>query len=360
MDGALKNTEKKVKSNIYCLNCGSKLRGDYCHKCGQKAADTNLNVWGFVMEYLYNAFMWDPKFLKTLWLLVRRPGILTKEFLSGKYVSQVHPLKLNMFMLFVFITMFMFFSGNKFVDNSLSFIADDERITSTVQVELIADNVEYLEKIESSPRDTVQLYAPLLLAEEYPDIITKIRVIEDTKGESLDKWIAVIPRFLIEEKIVLPGTDGFYRFGNEVEEVELAATLWAQMVKFTTRYFPLIVLFTAPFLSFSLRLVHWRKKLSSINRFIFSLHYTAFLELTIILIYLLHLIAKPSVPVLQWVLLTSSGIYLTTAFHNVYNANSWVKSAIKALYMILAYLTIILLVLICILIFAIIVVAAKQ
>ena len=110
----LNNAVDKDKLELpyeHCLNCGEKLNGMYCHKCGQKAADTNLNVWGFVMEYLYNAFMWDPKFLKTLWLLVRRPGILTKEFLSGKYVSQVHPLKLNMFMLFVFITMFMFFSG---------------------------------------------------------------------------------------------------------------------------------------------------------------------------------------------------------------------------------------------------------
>lgn len=360
MDGALKNTEKKVKSNIYCMNCGSKLRGEYCHKCGQKAADTNPNVWGFVMEYLYNAFMWDPKFLKTLWLLVRRPGILTKEFLSGKYVSQVHPLKLNMFMLFVFITMFMFFSGNKFVDNSLSFIADDERITSTVQVELIADNVEYLEKIESSPRDTVQLYAPLLLAEEYPDIITKIRVIEDTKGESLDKWVAVIPRMLIEDNILLPDADGYYSFKNKVEEVELVKTIWAQMVKVTTRYFPLIVLLTAPFLSFSLRLVQYRKKLTGINRFIFSLHYTAFLELTIILIYLLHLIAKPSVEILQWILLASSGAYLTAAFHNVYNASSWIKAAFKALYTILVYLTIILFVFMCICFFAIIAVAAKQ
>jgi hypothetical protein len=360
MDGALKNTEKKVKSNIYCLNCGSKLRGDYCHKCGQKAADTNLNVWGFVMEYLYNAFMWDPKFLKTLWLLVSKPGVLTKEFLAGKYVSQVHPLKLNMFMLFIFVTIFVFFSGAEKVNNSVISITDDERVTSIAQIELMIDNEELLNRLKTSERDTVQLIAPLLLAENHPDIITKIRVIEDTKGESLDKWVAVIPRMLIEDNILLPHADGYYSFKNKVEEVELVKTIWAQMVKVTTRHFPLIVLLTAPFLSFSLRLVQYRKKLTGINRFIFSLHYIAFLELSIILIYLLHLIAKPSVEILQWILLASSGAYLTAAFHRVYNANSWVKAAFKALYTILVYLTIILFVFMCICFFAIIVVAAKQ
>lgn len=354
------NSDKEDKSKKHCLNCGSKLKGEYCHNCGQQATDSNLTVRGFVMEYLYNAFMWDPKFLKTLWLLIRKPGTLTNDFLAGKYVSQVHPLKLNMFMLFVFITMFVFFSGKESVNNTVSSITDDERVSSLLQIEMMADDEETLNRMEASPRDTVKLIAPLLMAENYPNLITRISTIEDTGGESLDKWIAVIPSLLIEEKILLPDADGYYRFKTEVEEMEYTKSVWAQMVRFTSRYFPLIVLFTAPFLSLSLRLVQYRHKRSNINHFIFSLHYTAFLELSIILIYLLRLITGVSIPALQLVLVAASSIYLTIAFRRVYGISSWLKAGIKALCTSFTYLMIILFVLISIFIFAIVAVALES
>ena len=348
MNSALKSSEKETKNSVYCLNCGSKLRGNYCHNCGQQANISNLTVRGFVMEYLYNAFMWDPKFLKTVWLLSRKPGALTNEFMSGKYVSQVHPRKLNMFMLFVFITMFMFFSGTETVNSQVEEITNDEIVSSALNVGVIIDNEEYLNKIQSSPRDTVKLHAPLLLAERYPDIITNVRTIEDTNGESLDRWVAVIPTLLIEDGIATPDADGYYCFKTKPEEVELVEAIWAHMVKVTTRFFPLLVLFTAPFLSFSLRLLQRKEKRSSLSRFIFSLHYTAFLELSIIFIYLLYLTVGASIPALQLMLLTCSGVYLTMAFRRVYGAGSWLKAGIKALCMSIAYLMIILFVFICI------------
>ena len=360
MSGALQESGEKVKNNTYCLNCGSKLKGSYCHKCGQQATDSNLTVKGFIMEYLYNAFLWDPKFLKTFWLLIRRPGTLTNYFLSGKYTSQVHPVKLNMFMLFVFVTLFVFFSGKETVNNSVTFITNDERVSSLLQMQMIAEDDNYSNKIETSPRDTVHLLAPLLMAKEYPDIITRISTIEDTNGESLDKWIAIIPSLLIEDKIVLRDDDGYYYFKTEVKELEWVENIWTQMVEFTTRYFPLMVLFTAPFLAFSIRLVQRKKKRSSITHFIFSLHYTAFLELFIIFIYLLNLIFSPSIKVLQLILLIGSCCYLAIAFRRVYGTKSWFKVAIKSLYANLVYFMIILIVFICILLSAIITVAVNS
>ena len=353
MDNALNTSDKKTKNNKYCLNCGSKLRGYYCHNCGQRAKDSNITVMSFVMEYIYNAFMWDPKFFKTLKLLICKPGALTKQFLSGKYVSQVHPLKLNMFMLFVFITMFMFFSGKGTTSSPVATITNDEKMSSILHIGLIADNEEYSNKLQSSPRDTVKLLAPLLLAENFPDIAKNVGIIEDTKGESLDKWLAVIPTILIEDSIVSPNADGYYCFEGKSKELEMIEVVWAKTLALSTRFFPLIVLFTAPFLSFSLRLAQYRKKSSSINRFIFSLHYTAFLELFIIFIYLLYLIAEPSIPALQLLLLASSGIYLTIAFRRVYDIESWFKAGFKALYASVSYLMIILLAFIIVFIIAV-------
>ena len=84
-----------------CLNCGENLQGVYCHKCGQRATNATPKVWEFILEYMNNAFIWDSKCLPTMWHLIRRPGYLTNEFNAGKFVVYEHPLKLNMFFLFV-------------------------------------------------------------------------------------------------------------------------------------------------------------------------------------------------------------------------------------------------------------------
>ncbi|MBQ2011487.1 MAG: DUF3667 domain-containing protein, partial [Bacteroidaceae bacterium] len=102
--------EKGVAPYEKCLNCGTKLQGMYCHKCGQHASNPTPKVWEFILEYMNNAFIWDQNFFSTIWQLLRRPGYLTKVFNAGKFVAYENPLKLNMFFLFVFVSMFLLFS----------------------------------------------------------------------------------------------------------------------------------------------------------------------------------------------------------------------------------------------------------
>ena len=325
----------------HCLNCGTELNGMYCHVCGQQATSKTPTITGFVMEYLNNAFIWDPKFFQTLWTLVRRPGHLTNEFLSGKFTSQEHPLKLNMFLLFVFITLFFFFSGTEKMNDSVHILTDDERLFAGLQLEFLKDNQEYIGKIKESPLDTVLLQAPLFLAEKHPEILTNLETIENTHGEALDKWTAIVPHVLIEEKIIQPTDNGYYHFSPEAElgkeDYEIIRSVWTEMVDFITQYFPMIVLFTAPLLSMSLGFVQRKSKLPRIHHFIFSLHYTAFLEFLMMCIYLLHLTIAPSIEVLEWIMIIGSCGYLTIAFHQVYGTNTWFKALIKALFTSLVY-----------------------
>ena len=102
------NGDNSKETHItHCLNCGTEVTGKFCHECGQPVTKTPPTVGSFIMEYLNNAFIWDSQCLRTLWTLIRRPGQLTKEFLAGRIHLQENPLKLNMFILFIFITLFM-------------------------------------------------------------------------------------------------------------------------------------------------------------------------------------------------------------------------------------------------------------
>ena len=84
-----------------CANCLTPLTGPFCAQCGQHVADYHRSVWRFVVDFFDSAFSWDNKFFRTLGPLLRRPGWLTQEFMAGRRVRYVHPLRLFLFTSFV-------------------------------------------------------------------------------------------------------------------------------------------------------------------------------------------------------------------------------------------------------------------
>ena len=339
------NSKKKQAKLPYthCLNCGAELQGKYCHVCGQEATSKTPTVGAFLVEYANHAFIWDSNFFKTLWNLISRPGYLTKEFIAGKFASHEHPLKLNMFLLFVLITLFVFFAGTEKMSNSVHNLTHSESVRPGIQLEFLIKN-GYTERINESPRDTVHLLAPLFLVERYPEVLSNIETIEDTDGKGLDKWIAVLPHVLIEDSIVMLDESGYYRFNQQSKagenELKMVNTVWSEMVKLIAKYFPLLILFTAPFLAIALGIVQRKSRIPRIHHFIFALHYTAFLELLMICIFLLHLTLSPPMEWLQWVMIIGSCVYLTIAFRNVYGTTTWTMAALKALFTSVVYVLI--------------------
>ena len=327
----------------HCLNCGAELQGKYCHVCGQEATSQTPSVGAFIVEYANHAFIWDSNFFKTIWNLISRPGYLTKEFIAGKFASHEHPLKLNMFLLFVFITLFALFTGTDRMNRSMYKMTENEVVQEQIKFDYLLKN-EQPDKVQASSLDTITLVAPLLLAERHSKIVRCIDTIECTNEKGLDKWVAIVPQVLIEDEIFVMDESGDYRINPESKvgnaELELFYTLCTKMLDIISRYFPLFVLFTAPFLTLALRLVQRKSRLPRIHHFIFSLHYTAFLELLMICIYLLYLTVSPPIELLNWIMLIGSCLYLTMAFRRVYETQTWTGAALKALLTSLIYVLI--------------------
>jgi hypothetical protein len=339
------NSKKKHSKSPYthCLNCGAELQGKYCHVCGQEATSKTPTIGAFLVEYANHAFIWDSNFFKTLWNLIRRPGHLTKEFIAGKFASHEHPLKLNMFLLFVLITLFVFFAGTEKMSNSVHNLTQNEAVVAGVQFEFMIDKGE-LDTTLLSPQDTVLLLAPLFFADQHPGFIRCIDTLEYTNDKGLDKWIAVVPHTFIEDSIIVEYESGCYRLNQELKaaqkELMIINSTGQKMVDIIARYFPLLVLFTAPFLAMSLRFVQRKSRIPRIHHFIFALHYTAFLEVIMICIFLLHLTLSPPMWLLQCIMVIGSCLYLTIAFRNVYGTSTWTKAMLKALFTSVVYVLI--------------------
>jgi len=78
----------------HCQNCGAELVGPHCGQCGQAAIDYRRSFRHVIIDVLDSFLNWDSKFFATIGLLIVKPWRLTNEFLAGRRVRYLHPLRL--------------------------------------------------------------------------------------------------------------------------------------------------------------------------------------------------------------------------------------------------------------------------
>lgn len=77
-----------------CANCGTRLRGQVCHSCGQNSDDFHRPVWSLVKDVLDGLFSFDGRFWRTVPPLLVRPGHVTRAYLTGVRARYVQPFRL--------------------------------------------------------------------------------------------------------------------------------------------------------------------------------------------------------------------------------------------------------------------------
>ncbi len=102
-----------LRSDNHCLNCGFEVPERYCSHCGQENTVQHETFGHLVKHFVADIFHYDSQFLLTLKYLLFRPGFLTREYMAGRRVRYVNPIKLYVFVSFVFfLTAFSVFSKN--------------------------------------------------------------------------------------------------------------------------------------------------------------------------------------------------------------------------------------------------------
>jgi len=76
-----------------CRNCGEALIGKFCHHCGQEDLPLHPSLRQLASELLGEFFSFDSRLLRTLRPLLARPGALTQDYLAGRRIRFVSPLK---------------------------------------------------------------------------------------------------------------------------------------------------------------------------------------------------------------------------------------------------------------------------
>lgn len=99
----------KLRKEKDCLNCGHIVEEKFCPKCGQENIVVKEDALHMVAHAIADYFHFEHKFFGTLRPLLFKPGQLTKEYVAGKRVSFIHPIRLYIFVSIVFFL--VVFSG---------------------------------------------------------------------------------------------------------------------------------------------------------------------------------------------------------------------------------------------------------
>ncbi|MBI1236646.1 MAG: DUF3667 domain-containing protein [Alphaproteobacteria bacterium] len=125
-----------------CSNCGTPLKGQICHSCGQDSDILQRPFWNHVLEILDGQLGVDGKLWRTLPALMFRPGYVTRQYLSGVRARYVQPFRLYIFASFVFLFLLWGGSGgigdlfqNEAVDVDPETIAELEAEIAAMEVE---------------------------------------------------------------------------------------------------------------------------------------------------------------------------------------------------------------------------------
>ena len=85
-----------------CLNCGHIVEERYCSHCGQENLEPTETVGHLVRHFFEDITHFDGKFFVTVKDLIIRPGFLTQEYVAGRRMSYLNPIRMYIFISAVF------------------------------------------------------------------------------------------------------------------------------------------------------------------------------------------------------------------------------------------------------------------
>ncbi len=209
----------KERSEQDCLNCGAIVGGRFCQQCGQENIELKESFWDLIVHFFNDITHFHGKFFSTVWLLLTKPGFLSKEYIQGRRARYLHPIRLYVFTsAFFFIIFFTLFSANK--------IGEGSRKAKEAEVERIQVAINNLEQHALVHKDqTVSQTAKTVIDQlekeqlQLKSELDKRRVSDTTKSKRVEGLDSTKPALDIQEsKERTPGI----RFSDEgVETLDI-------------------------------------------------------------------------------------------------------------------------------------------
>ena len=244
-------SHNKIREDKTCLNCRHVVEQKFCPNCGQENSDSRKTFHHLFIHFFEDLTHYENAFWKTIRNLLFKPATLTKEYLSGKRLSYLAPVRLYIFISFITFLLIAIFpvKVNENSNKSEKEI-NDEIAKATQELNIKKENNKYFHFSNMKKIDSIQKYGK--------------------QGEKLNATS--------------------YWFAEKAIHISEKYTKKEIFTKFTESFFhnlPKILFIIMPFFAFFLWLFHNKKKWYYFDHGIFTLHYFSFLLLIFLVMFII-------------------------------------------------------------------------
>jgi len=348
-----------LRKDKTCLNCNYVVDSRFCPNCGQENTDTRKTFHHLFIHFFEDLTHYENAFWKTIKNLLLKPASLTKEYLSGKRLSYLAPVRLYIFISFVTFFLMAVLPDNE--DKEIIKFNKGSKKETKKSYYNYSENKDAEEENDSLVQDSI---LKANIKEEVQEIenLRKKGLISGKNADSLVKYITDA-----RKENAFKNNDRFFSSGyKSITELDSARKAnpdkvgaleyWVskKTIPIENKYsdeelqekflesvmynFPKALFIYMPLFALVLWLFHNKKRWYYFDHGIFTLHYFSFLLLTSLLIgisdYLLHFLGENMVKKTISVMINAVGYlwmfyYFFPAHHRFYGetrAISFLKS----------------------------------
>lgn len=243
-----------IRKDKTCLNCRHVVEQKFCPNCGQENTDSRKTFHHLFIHFFEDLTHYENAFWRTIKNLLFKPSSLTKEYLSGKRLSYLAPVRLYIFISFITFLMIALFPGH---DSEIVTLNKNQKTdTKEVPKNIFTGDINDLEPGDDFDKFTIEMDSVQKHAPEKDKI-------NDFTYSNLKK-IQYIKDHNTKEELIKKFTESF------------------------VHNIPKVLFIVMPFFAFFLWLFHNKKKWYYFDHGIFTLHYFSFLLLIYLILFLIR------------------------------------------------------------------------
>src|SRR5438105_12761537 len=273
---------------IHCENCGALLTGRWCSQCGQAAIDYRRSFRHVIVDVLDSFLNLKLNVFATIGWLIARRWHLTNQFLAGRRVRYVHPLRL-----YLLVSILFFFVVNYWAK---SIHADPSKLSADDRADIAAElndpdippaakagirraleakgGTQPEAQTSPSPQTAVTPQPSVLASPSPAGDFRPLVQFDKPPSDKFEKWLEQRAK----EKM-----------GEHGSKMALfIATLFS--------YLPYMMLCCIPLFALVLKVLYVRKRIFYIDHLVYALHIHSFAYLAIMLIVLITIGLNRSIP----------------------------------------------------------------
>jgi hypothetical protein len=260
-------SHKALREDKTCLNCHAVVAQRFCPNCGQENIETRQSFSYLFTHFFEDLTHYDGTFWKTIKKLLLRPASLTKEYISGKRLTYLAPVRLYIFISFITFLLITLIPNEK--ENVFEAKLEKSKTANSTEFTELNDSIKKTldESKKNMKINTNANYQWGYKSVKELDSIQKIEKQKDKIGD-VEYWIT---------KSAIQATQNL----SKKEKIE-------KIKESFLHNFPKVLLIYMPIFAFILWLFHSKKRWYYFDHAIFTLHYFSFLLLIYLILFIIN------------------------------------------------------------------------